>query len=445
MLTIYGRSNSGFCDGVSRRNFLKIGALGLGGLALPQLLAAEAQNGIRKSVKSVIMVYLPGGPPHQDMYDLKSDAPSEVRGEFRPINTNVSGIQICEHLPRLAKIADKYAIIRSMADAVEEHSDFLCLTGKYKRNQPPGGWPEFGSVVSKVLGPTHPATPAFVGLEPKMQHNPYNSASAGFLGISHRSFRPEGEAKGDMVLNGVTLDRLADRKALLAGFDNFRRSVDASGAMAGVDTFNEQAFGMLTSNRLVEALDLSREDKKVVERYGKGDPRPRGDAAPRMPEQFVLARRLVEAGVRVVTVAFGFWDYHSNNFKTAKEDMPIFDQALAALIEDLYQRGLDKDVSVVAWGEFGRSPTINKDGGRDHWPRVSCGLLSGGGMKTGQVIGATDRLGGEPVERPVAFGEVFATLYHNLGIDPNRTTVTDQTGRPHYLVDGHLPMRELVG
>jgi hypothetical protein len=202
---------------------------------------------------------------------------------------------------------------------------------------------------------------------------------------------------------------------------------------------------MLTSNRLVEALDLSREDKKVVEKYGKGDPRPRGDAAPRMPEQFVLARRLVEAGVRVVTVAFGFWDYYSNNFKTAKEDMPMFDQALAALIEDLYQRGLDKDVSVVAWGEFGRSPTINKDGGRDHWPRVSCGLLSGGGMKTGQVIGATDRLGGEPVERPVAFGEVFATLYHNLGIDPNRTTVTDQTGRPHYLVDGHLPMRELVG
>jgi hypothetical protein len=277
-----------------------------------------------------------------------------------------------------------------------------------------------------------------------MQHRPYNDSTAGFLGIAHRSFRPEGEAKGDMVLNGVTLDRLADRRALLAGFDKFRRDVDASGAMSGLDAFNEQAFGMLTSNRLVEALDLSKEDKRILERYGKGDPKPRGDAAPRMPEQFVLARRLVEAGVRVVTVAFGFWDYHSHNHKTAKEDMPMFDQALSALIEDLYQRGMDKDVSVIAWGEFGRSPTINKEGGRDHWPRVSCGVLSGGGMKTGQVIGATDRLGGEPAERPVAFGEVFATLYHNLGIDPSTTTVTDATGRPHYLVDGHLPMRELI-
>ena len=445
MLTIYGRSNGGFCDGVSRRNFLKIGALGLGGLALPQLLAAESQVGIKKSIKSVIMVYLPGGPPHQDMYDLKTEAPSEIRGEFRPIDTNVTGIQICEHLPRLAKIADKYAIIRTMADAVDDHSDFIPLTGRSKRNQPPGGWPEFGSIVSKVLGPAQRAVPPFVGLEPRMQHREYNDSSAGFLGISHRSFRPEGDAKGDMVLNGVTLDRLADRKTLLAGFDKFRRDVDASGVMGGLDAFNEQAFGMLTSNRLVAALDISKEDPKLIERYGKGDPKPRGDAAPRMPEQFVLARRLVEAGVRVVTVAFGFWDYHSNNFKTAKEDMPLFDQALSALIEDLHARGMEKDVSVVAWGEFGRCPTINKDAGRDHWPRVSCGLVAGGGMKTGQVIGKTDRLGGEPAERPVAFGEVFATLYHNLGIDPNRTTVEDLTGRPQYLVDGHLPMKELVG
>jgi len=444
MLTIYGRSNRGFCDGVSRRNFLKIGALGLGGLALPQLLAAEAQNGIGKSTKSVIMVYLPGGPPHQDMYDLKLDAPSEIRGEFRPIDTNVAGIQICELLPRLAKIADKYALIRTISDAVDDHSDFVCLTGRSKRNQPPGGWPEFGSIVSKVLGPTHAAIPAFVGLEPKMQHREYNDSSAGFLGINHRSFKPEGEAKGDMVLNGVTLDRLSDRKALLSGFDKFRRNVDASGVMNGLDAFNEQAFGMLTSNRLVAALDLSREDPKLLERYGKGDPKPRGDAAPRMPEQFLLARRLVEAGVRVVTVAFGFWDYHGNIFHEAKQDMPMFDQALSALIEDLHARGLDKDVSVVAWGEFGRSPTINTNKGRDHWPRVSCGLVAGGGMRTGQVIGRTDRLGGEPAERPVTFGEVFATLYHNLGIDPNRTTITDQTGRPHYLVDG-LPMRELVG
>src|SRR5437660_1007360 len=445
MLTILGKSRSGFCDGVSRRNFLRIGALGLGGLALPQLLRAEAQAGVKRSHKAVIMIFLPGGPSHQDMFDLKMDAPSEIRGEFRPINTNVSGIQICELLPRLAKIADKYSLIRTISDAVDDHSDFVCLTGRSKRNQPPGGWPEFGSIVSKVLGPTQQAVPAFVGLEPRMQHREYNDSSAGFLGINHGSFKPEGEAKGDMVLNGVTLDRLADRKALLAGFDRFRRNVDATGVMSGLDAFNEQAFGMLTSNRLVQALDLSKEDPKLLERYGKGDPKPRGDAAPRMPEQFLLARRLVEAGVRVVTVAFGFWDYHGNIFHEAKQDMPMFDQALSALIEDLHARGLNKDVSVVAWGGVGRSPTINTNKGRDHWPRVSCGLVAGGGMRTGQIIGKTDRLGGEPVEGPVTFGEVFATLYHNLGIDPNRTTVTDQTGRPHYLVDGHLPMREVVG
>jgi len=162
-------------------------------------------------------------------------------------------------------------------------------------------------------------------------------------------------------------------------------------------------------------------------------------------EHFLIARRLVEAGARCVTLAFSRWDHHGDNFGALRQDLPLLDQGLSALIEDLHQRGLDKDVSVVVWGEFGRTPTINKEAGRDHWPRVSCALLAGGGMKLGQVIGKTDRLGGEATERPVQFGEVFATLYHNLGIDPNRTTVTDQTGRPHYLVDGHLPMRELVG
>jgi uncharacterized protein (DUF1501 family) len=163
-----------------------------------------------------------------------------------------------------------------------------------------------------------------------------------------------------------------------------------------------------------------------------------------MPEQFLVARRLVEAGARVVTCAYGFWDYHSNNFRTAKDDMPLFDQGVSALVEDLHQRGLDKDVSVVVWGEFGRSPKVNKDGGRDHWPKASCALLACGGMRTGQVIGSTDRLGGEPNSRPVTFGDVFATLYHNLGIDVTRTTVTDLSGRPQYLVDGGQPIRELV-
>ena len=443
MLTIFGKS-ARFCDGISRRNFLKIGALGMGGLSLPQLLQVEAQAGIRKSHKAVIMIYLPGGPPHQDTFDLKLDAPSEIRGEFRPIKTNLPGVHICEHLPRLAKMMDKFAVIRSMSDAVDDHSDFLCLTGRHKRNQPPGGWPAFGSIVSKVLGPADPAVPAYIGLEPKMQHRPYNASNPGFLGVGHRSFRPEGEAKTDMVLNGVSLDRLADRQNLLASFDRFRRDVDGSGLMEGLDAFNQQAFGMLTSSRLVEALDLAKENKRVVELYGKGDPKPHGDAAPMLMEQFLMARRLVEAGARVVTVAFGFWDYHGNNFKNAKADLPLLDQGVSALVEDLHQRGLDKDVSVVVWGEFGRTPTINKDAGRDHWPKATFALLAGGGMKTGQVIGATDRLGGEPIERPVAFGEVFATLYHQLGIDVTKAAITDLSGRPQFLVDGHQPMRELV-
>jgi hypothetical protein len=443
MLTING-TKSRFCDGVSRRNFIRIGALGLGGLALPQILQAEAKAGIRKSHKAIIMIYLPGGPPHQDMFDIKTDAPPEIRGEFKPIKTNVPGIHMCEHLPRLAGMMDKLITIRSMVGAEDNHYDYQCMTGRLKRGEPPGGWPSIGSVISKLQNATNPGVPPYIGLEPVMQHKPYNYAGPGFLGIGYRSFRPAGEGKGDLTLNGVTVDRLADRKALLASFDQFRRDVDASGLMSGLDAFNAQAFGMLTSSKLLEALDYQREDKRLIERYGKGDPKVRGDAAPRMLEQFLIARRLVEAGARMVTVAFGFWDYHSNNFKTAREDMPMLDQGVSALVQDLHDRGLDKDVSLIVWGEFGRTPTINKDGGRDHWPRVSCALMAGGGMRTGQVIGSTDRLGGEAADRPVHFQEVFATLYHNMGIDVNKATVKDLSGRPHFLVDGHQPMKELV-
>ena len=444
MLTIHGQS-SRFCDGVSRRNFLRIGALGMGGLALPQILRAEAQSGIRKSHKAVIMIYLPGGPPHQDTFDLKLDAPSEIRGEFKPIRTNVPGIQICEHLPLMAGMMDKLAVIRSLADARDDHTDFHCLTGRTKNNQPPGGWPSFGSVISKLQGANDSALPPFIGLEPKMQHRPYNAATPGFLGVSHQSFKPAGEGMADMTLNGISLERLADRKTLLSCFDHFRRDVDSSGLMEGLDTFNEQALGVLTSSKLLTALDLSKENSRVVESYGKGDPKTHGDAAPMLTEQFLMARRLVEAGARAVTVAFGFWDYHGQNHRNCKADLPLLDRGVTALVKDLHDRGLDRDVSVVVWGEFGRSPTINKDAGRDHWPRASCALLAGGGMKTGQVIGATDRLGGEPSDRPVRFGDVFATLYHNLGINVAESTVADLTGRPHYLVEpGCEPIKELI-
>lgn len=445
MLNIPNSTNR-FCDGISRRNFLRIGALGMGGLALPELLRAEASTIQSRGRKSVIMIYLPGGPPHQDTFDLKPDAPSELRGEFRPIPTTVSGLQICEHLPLLAKQAKRFTIIRSISDAVNEHTDFMCQTGRRRANQPSGGWPTIGASVSRVLGPVDPSIPAFIGLEPQMKHRPYNAASAGYAGIAHDAFRPAADAASDMVLNGISAERLSDRKALLTSFDRFRRDADAYGAMAGLDSFNKHAFELLTSSRLVEALNLEKESRALRDRYGIGDAKTHGDAAPMLNQQFLLARRLVEAGVRFVTVAYGFWDYHSNNFGNARNDLPLFDQALSALLVDLNERGLDKDVSVIVWGEFGRTPAINANGGRDHWPNASFALLAGGGMQMGQVIGATDRTAYEPIERPVRFGEVFATLYHNLGIDVRNQTLPDLTGRPQYLVpEGCLPIRELVG
>lgn len=435
MLTLHGRTASGFCDRVSRRNFLRIGGLGVGALSLPALLRAEAALGAGSSNKSIIMIYLPGGPPHQDMVDLKVDAPVEVRGEFQPIATNVPGIQICEHLPRLAKITDKLAIIRSMVGAKDRHESFQCMTGRLNERNPPGGWPEIGSVISKVQGSTHPTLPAYVNLSPKMRHTPYNFGRSSFLGFGHTPFSPMGEIKSDMVLNGITTDRLGDRKSLLASMSQLRANLDRGGMGDGVDSFQARAFDMLTSDKLLSALDVASESESVRARYGKGTDREQGDAAPRLNEQFLLARRLVEAGVRVVTLSYSFWDWHGANFRIAKENLPDFDQALSALIEDLDQRGLLESTTVIAWGEFGRTPRINKDGGRDHWPNVSCAILAGGGMKTGQVIGATDRLGGEATQRPVSFQEVFATLYHNLGLNATTKTVPDLTGRPHYLVD----------
>ena len=215
--------------------------------------------------------------------------------------------------------------------------------------------------------------------------------------------------------------------------------------MEGMDTFGNQAMGILTSSKLVDALDITKEDPKTIARYGKGDPVFRADGAPKVSENFLVARRLVEAGARVVSLNFSRWDWHGGNFARGREDFPMLDNGVASLVEDLHQRGLDKDVSVVVWGEFGRTPKINANAGRDHWTRVSCALLAGGGMRTGQVIGSTNRLGEYAEDRPVTFPEVFATLYHNMGINTETTTVRDFNGRPTYLVEpGAMPMPELV-
>ena len=448
MLTIKGQPRGRFCDGLSRRDFIRIGGLAMGGLGLPQLLRAESLSGVRKSPKAIIMIYMAGAPPHQDIFDLKMDAPLEYRGPFSPISTNVPGIQISEHMPHCARIMDKLVPIRSMYGSLTgDHDSHVCYTGRTAQGapKPPGGWPSIGSVMTKLCAERAKEVPPFIGLAPNAGHPPYGSPGhPGFLGPACSAFRPNGAGMADLTLNGVTSDRLADRRALLAGFDKFRRDIDHSGVMDGLDAFNQQAFGVLTSSRLVEALDISKEDAKTRERYGHGDPKNYGDGAPRNNEHFLVARRLVEAGARCVTINFGRWDFHSNNHSELLTHLPLFDQGLSALVEDLHQRGLDKDVAVVAWGEFGRTPQINKDAGRDHWPQVGCAVLAGGGFKTGQVIGATDRLGGEIAERPVHFGEVFATLYHWLGLDLASVTLPDLAGRPQYLVDGWSPMKELT-
>jgi hypothetical protein len=447
MLTILGRANE-YCDGISRRSFLKIGALGVGAgsLNLGHILAAEKTSGTALSHKAVINIFLAGGPPHQDMWDIKADAPAEIRGEFKPINTNVTGIQIGEVFPRLASVMDKCVVIRSIVGATGAHDAYQCLTGWTSRDlRPLGGRPSLGSAAAKLLGPVDPSVPPFVGLAAQTRHVPWSDPGIpGFLGSPYAAFKPDGPGLANLKLNGITLERLGDRKRLLSSFDSLRREMDAGGVLAGMDANTQRAFGVLTSSRMLEALDITREPAKVRDRYGDGKPYQfQYDGAPTCNDHLLLARRLVEAGVRCVTLTYGRWDSHGKNFDLVRDHGSKLDQGLSALIEDLHYRGLLDDVTVVVWGEFGRTPKINKDAGRDHWPQVSGALLAGGGMKTGQVIGATNRLGEFATQRPVHFQEVFATLYHNLGINPAATTIVDPTGRPQHLVDYRV-MRELV-
>ena len=447
MLTITGKPASGFCDRTHRRSFLRIGTLAAGATALnlADIYRAEANQSARRP-KSVINIFLAGGPPHQDLWDLKPLAPNEIRGEFDPIDTNVPGIQICEVFPRLAMLMDKCAIVRSIVGATGQHDAWQCMTGWPARElQFLGGHPSVGAVAAKVLGPVDPSIPAFVGLAEKTQHIPWSDpGSAGFLGPAYGCFRPDGPGMADMRLNGITLDHLDERKNLLLSFDRMRREVDAAGTMTGIDSFNQLAFNVLTSSRLLDALDLSKEPAEVRARYGDGKPYNfQYDGSPTVNQQLLLARRLVEAGVRCVTLSYGRWDSHGQNFALVRDHGPKLDQCLSALIEDLDQRGMLNDVTVIAWGEFGRTPQINKDAGRDHWPKVSCAFLAGGGMATGQVVGATNRLGEFAEKRPVDFQEMIATLYYKLGIDPASKPIVDQAGRPQPLVEKDV-IRELL-
>ncbi|MFM7057775.1 MAG: DUF1501 domain-containing protein [Planctomycetota bacterium] len=451
MLTILGRA-SRYCDGIARRGFLRIGgftmgstaAVGLSGLMRAQAAVPNANAG---SGKAIINIFLGGGPPHQDMWEIKTEAPSEIRGEFAPIDTSVPGIQIGECFPQLATIMDKLVVVRSVVGCEGAHDGFQCLTGWNRRNlESIGGRPAVGSVLGRLYGPRDPAMPASVALADKTSHVPWSEPGpAGFLGSAYQPFRPNGKGMEDLTLNGVTLERLSDRRTLLTSLDQLKRNADAKGQLQGVDAFTEAAFGVLTSSRLAEALDISREPAEVRERYGDGKPyKYQYDGAPTCNEHILMARRLVEAGVRSVTLSYGRWDSHGQNFDLVRDHGRKLDQAVSALVLDLEQRGMLKDVTILVWGEFGRTPRVNQGAGRDHWPQVSCALMAGGGMRTGQAIGATNRLGEYAVSRPVHMQEIIGTAYHNLGIDVMNTTIPDPTGRPQFLVDVREPMKELV-
>ncbi len=437
-----------FCDGMRRRSFLQVGGLTVGGLSLADVLAAEsdAVTGDQKKPrhKSVIMVYLSGGMPHQDTFDLKPDAPAEVRGEFKPIETTVPGVQFCELLPKLSMVADKCSIIRSVVGQRDEHSSFQNLTGFTMGEVQRDGIPNFGSVVAKMQGPTDPVIPPFVDLFPTMQHRPYNSTGAGYLGSAFNQVRADGEDLASMRLRFIENQQFAKRQSLLGQLDTFRRRVDAQ-STGNMDESYRRAFDVLTSSKLVDAMNIEQEDPALLARYGRGSSKHLGDGAPTWNDQLLIARRLVEAGVRVVTVAYGFWDTHGNNFSHLRQHLPTFDAGISSLVQDLHDRGLAEDVSVVVWGEFGRTPKINANAGRDHWAPVQSVLFSGGGMKVGQVIGSTDKTAAYAEDRPIHYRDVLSTIYFNLGIDSS-VYIRDQAERPvRILPEDYRPIRELVG
>jgi hypothetical protein len=450
MLTFWGEPRR-YCDRVHRRDFLRVGALGLGGITLADVFRLRARAGEGSSTRAVIMVCLAGGPSHIDMYDLKPDAAPEVRGDFKPIPTNVPGFDICELFPLQARIADRLSLVRTV-QFVEpmQHELQECYTG-FPRS---AHRPAFGSVISRYqrvhdrLLPPYVSLDEYYGNHAELEHPQY-------VGEGYRPFLYGGEAVRDLGLRAeVPRRRLDDRKGLMASFDRLRREADALGNARAVDAFTAQALDIITSPKARAAFDLSKEPERVRRKYGSNQDKYIYGNEPKPTlgwpsDKFLMARRLVEAGVSVVTMRIGTWDYHGttsgtgNIFTGLRSQLPLLDRSIHALVTDLHERGLDREVAVLVWGEFGRTPRVNNVEGRDHWPEAGSALFAGGGLTMGQVVGATDSKGERPKSRPLGAQNVLGTLYHALGIDPS-WTLPDFSGRPLRLLDDGEPITELI-
>ena len=425
---------------LGRRTFVQIGALGLGGWSLADHLRLTAASSTPlPSDTAVIQIFMGGGPSHIDMYDLKPHAPSEIRGEFSPIASSVAGYSFCEHLPRQAAVMDKLAIVRSVQHTNPSHlpASHWMMTGYEATVSAKENFnPAIGSVVSKLRGPNRIGLPGYVAL-PKKQL----IGGSAYLGLAHNPFAPnsdpsreEFEVKNLTAAGDMSWSRMNERRNLRAGLDRLADQLEHSEDFNSLDDFSKAAYEMVTGGRAAEAFDLSQESPQLREQYGKHSG----------GQSCLLARRLVEAGATFVTVLSGAsWDTHTDNFRTLKNiSLPKMDSAISALVTDLYERGLDKRVLVIAHGEFGRTPHINKDAGRDHWPGAACVLFSGGGVRVGQMIGETDSRAAYPVTRPYSPGDVLSTVYHFLGINYHHQFY-DQNGRVFPVLNEGSPIREL--
>jgi hypothetical protein len=431
------------CDGVSRRSFLKAGALGLAGLTLPDVLrlrAAQTAAGAPTRDTSVILIWKGGGPSHIDTWDLKPDAPAEYRGEFMPISTNVPGIQISEHLPLSARQMDKFSIVRSVThpDAGHDSASHYLLTGYKPTNDIPANeMPSYGSIVAKERGPRRPGLPAYIGVPQAPGHT-----AAAYLGVAYNPFSLGADpslanfsVRNLTLPSGINMSRLENRRRLLQSIDGMRRETDQTGLMIGLDAFTRRAFEMVTSPAAQTAFNIGQEAERVRDQYGRS----------RIGQSMLLARRMIEAGVTFVTVDAGGWDTHANNFEALKQrKLPEFDMAWSALLQDMQTRGLLENTLVLVWGEFGRTPRINPGQGRDHWPGAMSVVMAGGGLQMGQAIGVTDARAEYPRDRPLTPEDILATMYRVLGIDTN-IEYLNEAQRPIKILSGGTPIRELVG